>query len=342
MKNVIVLGSTGNLGVQTLEVLAKHKDKFNVIGLSAFENEKLLLSQARKLKIKKENVVLVSHDGKRKLNNLARHKNADIIANVLSGICGITPTKIALQANKTVLLGNKESLVAEGKKIMEIVRKKSQKTGRKILLSLDSEHNAITEIIAFKSQKTNKEIKSADIKKIIIPCSGGALFGKTKSQIAKATLKDILAHPKWKMGAKITIESATWINKGMEVIEAHFLFNLPLNKIEVLVHPACLVHGIVEFKDGETLAYISKPDMRNHIENALMRTLFNDTPNIFSKNYHSEIRPFKKNEFKFFRPDHKTFPGIKIVLAAFKKHPDKMKEFLKKEEKLIRMLLSNH
>lgn len=317
MKKVVVLGSTGSLGTQALEILKKYTNDFCVIGLSANSNKELLEIQAQKLKIK--NIVLTSRDGKKSLNKLAQLPEADIIINVISGTSGIDPTKTALKAGKTVLLGNKESLVAQGEEIMKLAAPKK-------LIPLDSEHNAIYEIL---QNHPNRKIK-----KIILPCSGGPFFGKTKEELSNITAKQALAHPKWKMGPKITIESAALLNKGLEIIEAHYLFNLPLTKIEARIHPECLIHGIVEFEnDPQPVAYISEPDMREHIENALLRTI-NQTP----QNRTRTIRP---DEFNLLPPDHKTFPGIKIVTEAFNRDRTKMPQFLKKEEQLITRLLKN-
>ncbi len=339
MKNVVILGSTGSLGTQTLEVLKKYPNDFCVIGLSANSNRKFLEKQTQKLEIKNttrqqrlaestpghpqgrdnENIVLASRDGEQALNKLAQLPEADIIINVLSGTSGINPTKTALSSGKTVLLGNKESLVAEGEEVMRLAK-------NLVLIPLDSEHNAIYEILR---NHPNKKIK-----KIILPCSGGPFFGKTKEELSNITTKQALIHPKWKMGPKITIESASLLNKGLEIIEAHYLFNLPLEKIETRIHPECQIHGIVEFEnDPQPVAYIAKPDMREHIENALLRAI-GKAPN-------REIRPIKPNEFTLLPPDHKTFPGIKIVTEAFNRDRTKMPQFLEKEEQLITRFLQN-
>lgn len=331
MKNIVILGSTGSLGQQALEVLEKYPKDFKVIGLSANKSQKSLQKQAKKFKISPKNIVLTSHDGAKKLNELAALPGADIIINVLSGIAGIEPTKAALKGGKIVLLGNKESLVAEGKKIMKLVRKTAPKST--LLIPIDSEHNAIFEIL--------KKYPNKKIKKIILPCSGGPFLGKTEEELKHITAEQALTHPKWDMGAKISIESATLINKGLEIIEAHYLFGLPLEKIEVKIHPECQIHGIVEFVDLSpvSIAYIAKPDMREHIENALLHTI-NKTPK-------REIRQLKPDEFHLTPlPNH--LPGIEIVLNTFKKasknpktFPSKMLDFLQKEEKAINKFLQN-
>jgi 1-deoxy-D-xylulose-5-phosphate reductoisomerase len=319
MKKVIILGSTGSLGTQTIEVLKKHPSYFKLIGISAHKNEKLLKSQRKKFKIPSKYTVLTSRDNPKKLLELCQLPEVDIVVNVLSGISGIKPTVTALKTKKIVLLGNKESLIAEGEKIMQLTKRPAS------LIPLDSEHNAIYEIL----KKHPKKI----IKKIILPCSGGPFLHKSKSQLRTLTAAQALAHPRWNMGPKISIESATLINKGLEIIEAHYLFTLPLSKIQIRIHPECRIHGIVEFKNHpQPIAYISKPDMREHIENALLRAINKTPPK-------RQIRPLKPNEFPLTPPDHKTFPGIKIVTNAFRAHPHQMRKFLQKEENIINQFL---
>jgi len=317
MKNVVILGSTGSLGTQTIEVLKRFKDDFKIIGLSANTSEELLKEQAEELKILKENTVLAS-EFPGKVLMLATNPDADIIVNVLSGTAGIEPTKAALRFEKTLLLGNKESIVADGKEVMELA-----KPGQ--LIPLDSEHNAIFEILKANPGKT--------IKKMTIPCSGGPFFGKTKEELEGLTVADALKHPKWKMGAKISLESALLINKGLEIIEAHYLFNIALEKIDTKIHPECQIHGIVEFNEAPIpQAYISAPDMREHIENAFLHILGEPIDK-------SRIQDLP-GTYTLHNPDHETFPGIKIVLDVFKNDPSKMKEFLEKEEKVIQQALA--
>jgi 1-deoxy-D-xylulose-5-phosphate reductoisomerase len=316
MKNVVILGSTGSLGTQSIEILQKYTNDFRIIGLSANTSKDVLNSQVKDLEINPENIILTSIDGDQALDDLAALEEADIIINVLSGTAGIEPTKAALRANKTLLLGNKESLVASGEEVMALAGEN--------LIPLDSEHNAIYEIIQQNPGKT--------IKKITLPCSGGPFFGQ--KDLSNITADQALAHPKWKMGKKVSIESATLLNKGLEIIEAHYLFNIPLEKIEARIHPECQIHGIVEFEnDPQQIAYISPPDMREHIENALLRSI-NQTPQ-------REIRPLEQNEFTLHTPDHETFPGIKIVTEAFNKDRTKMPQFLRNEENQINKFLQS-
>lgn len=319
MQNVVILGSTGSLGVQTLEVLEKYKKHFRVIGLSANTNKALLEKQAKKWKVK--NNILASASSSAALTNLASTQNADIIINVLSGIVGINPSLAALKAGKILLLGNKESLVADGKKLMGLIAHSSAAR----ILPLDSEHNAIFEIL--------QKFPEKKIEKIFLPCSGGPFYKKTKSEMKNITVADALAHPRWNMGPKISVESATLINKGLEIIEAHYFFNLPLSKISAIYHPEAQIHGAVKFKNEKFLtAYVSNPDMREHIENALLR----------AAGLPQKIKDFQKilpSSLK--KVSSKTLHGLALVLKFFKKNPTKMKKFLQHEEKIIQKFLMN-
>lgn len=315
MKNVVILGSTGSLGTQSVEILQKYPNDFRIIGLSANTSKDVLNSQVKDLEINPENIILTSIDGEEALNDLAKLEEADIVINVLSGIAGIESTKTALKAGKTLLLGNKESIVAAGEEVMKLAT-----PGQ--LIPLDSEHNAIYEIL--------RQNPGKSIKKIILPCSGGPFFGQ--KDLSNITVEQALAHPKWKMGQKVSIESATLLNKGLEIIEAHYLFNLPLETIEARVHPECQIHGIVEFENDSSLhAYISDPDMHEHIENALLRAI--------DKTPQNRTRTILPDEFTLLPPDHETFPGIKIVTEAFREDRAKMSKFLQKEESLIDQFL---
>lgn len=316
MKQIVILGSTGSLGRQSLEVISKHPKKFRVIGLCANKKREMLEKQAKQYGVSLDFVRAASVVGEKKCLDLVTMEAADIIINVLPGLAGLEATRAALKSKKKLLLGNKESLVAAGEEIMNIPGAKEN------LISIDSEHNAIAEIIM---QNPGKEIE-----KIIIPCSGGPFIGKTKDELKGLLAEDALEHPRWKMGKKVTIESATLINKGFEIIEAHFLFDLPLEKIKTMIHPQCMIHGVVEFKN-ETYAYLSEPDMREHIENSLLRAI-GAVPETSGK-----IKPLKNMEI--LEPDHETFPGIKIVLSHFRDDPKKMKEFLIHEEAVIEKFL---
>lgn len=313
-KKIVVLGSTGSLGIQTLELLKKYRKHFEVVGLSANKNLKLLKKQAQKFKVK--NFTLTAKDGSKKISKLI--SLGDIVVNVISGVAGIGPTEFALKAGKTLLLGNKESLVAEGKKIMNLSRENQ-------IIPIDSEHNAIYEIL--------KKYPNLKVEKIILPCSGGPLINKTQKQLMSVTAHQALNHPKWKMGKKISLESATLINKGLEIIEAHYLFGLPLRKILVVLHPQCLIHAAVKFKE-KTVAYFAAPDMREHIENALVHAA--NLPAI-----KRNIRVLNSAKFKFDKISKLKLPGIKVVLNAFQRNQRSLKKFLIKEEKVLEKFLAD-
>jgi 1-deoxy-D-xylulose-5-phosphate reductoisomerase len=327
-KKLVILGSTGNLGVQTLEVLSRYRESFQVVGLSAHQNADLLAKQKTKIERRQAGTpvqtALTSIDGPGALVRLATHPDADIVINVLSGLSGIEPSIAALKANKILLTANKESIVTEGEKIMALAKLDQ-------LIPLDSEHNAIYEILKHLSPGT-KPVK------IILPCSGGPFHQLTEEELASKTIADALKHPRWNMGAKISLESALLINKGLEIIEAHHLFNFPIDKIDVRIHPECQIHGMVETQSGETYAYTSEPDMKEHIENALLRTLTGSPRGDFS-NRPEKIRPISPNEIPQIRPNHALLPGIEIVKQH---HANKtLKEFLLHEEEIIQKALAS-
>lgn len=287
---ILVLGSTGNLGQQCLELVEKHN--LEISALTGHTNAELLAEQGEKFSCK---TVLSSRE-----DILPLIADADVVVNLLSGLSGIAPSLEALRQNKILLTANKESIIAEG---------------LNGLIPIDSEHNAIYEILQHSDKSPSK---------LILPCSGGPLL---KTPLADATLEKILAHPRWKMGPKVTVESALLINKGFEILEAHYLFGFPLEKIEVRIHPECQIHGMVEFTDGSNLAYIAEPDMREHIENALLRALGQELPP-------RNIAPAEFTPHDF--PIH--LPGIDLVLGAFKN--GKIRDFLTLEESLMPEFLS--
>ncbi len=324
MKKVVILGSTGSLGTQTLEVLEKYPKDFKVIALACNQNEKLILSQAKKFAIQQENIFIASKHPAKNLLKLTSLKDADIVVNVLSGVSGILPTTIALKAKKILLLGNKESLVANGYEVMKLAKNAT-------LIPLDSEHNSIHEIL--------KKFPNKKIKNIFLSCSGGPFWDKTAGELEALTPEKALKHPKWNMGAKISIESATLINKGLEIVESYYFFKLPLSKIHAFINPDCLIHAIVEFEgenknETDSYAYVSEPDMREHIENALLESI-NKTAKCVIKKI-----PKILYESKIIKNTN-TLPlkGISIVLNNFKKR--KMKSFLALEEKTIQEFLQN-
>jgi 1-deoxy-D-xylulose-5-phosphate reductoisomerase len=273
MRRVIILGSTGSIGTQALDVIRHTHDRFQVVGLAAASNHELLVGQIREfmppvVAVSDETAANELHAGLAGLRSvemvvgaeaaeqLARELDADIVLNAMVGAVGLPPTLAALQSGKTLALANKESLIVGGELVMDLVKGEPER-----LVPVDSEHAALAQCLRGESRE--------DLKRVIITASGGPFRGWTREELAKASVKEALAHPTWKMGPKITIDSATLMNKGLEVIEAHFLFGLGYSQIDVVVHPESVVHGIAEFADGAMVAQLSKPDMRLPIQLAL-------------------------------------------------------------------------
>lgn len=274
MKKVSILGSTGTIGLNTLEVIRRNKDKLNVFSLVADNNWELLLNQILEfnpeyavinnknyyseikevIKSKKIKTKILTGDEGVKL--ASTHESIDIVVSAISGISGIKPTYYSVCAGKYIALANKESLVSAG----EIITKKLKET-KSVIVPVDSEHSAIFQLLEGKKRK--------DVKKIIIPASGGPFIDYKLDELKNIDVKKALTHPVWKMGRKISIDSATLANKGLEVIEAHYLFGLGYNKISVLIHRQCIVHGMIEMVDGAIFAHLGCPDMKLPITFAL-------------------------------------------------------------------------
>ncbi len=271
MKKILILGSTGSIGVSSLDVVRNLKNEFSIAGLSANGNIDLLEKQINefgirnvcvrdprkaseiKKKVPSDVKVLSGDDG---LLELAATLDYDILIGAMVGFSGLLPTIEAIKRGKRIALANKETLVAAG----EFVNKLLKEYGSEIL-PVDSEHSAIFQCLTGESHK--------EIKRLILTASGGPFFRCTREELECVSIEQALAHPTWKMGSKITIDSATMMNKGLEVIEAHWLFNVPADKIDVVIHPQSIIHSMVEFIDGSVKAQLSKPDMKLPIQYAL-------------------------------------------------------------------------
>ena len=268
-RRITVLGSTGSIGTQGLEVIAQHSDKFEIVGLSAGKNVELLAEQIRKFNPQKVSVIdeksaavlkqnLGSTDTKIVVGENASADIAglscDVVLNGITGAAGLPATISALKSGAKLALANKESLVIGGKLVLDIADVDQ-------IIPVDSEHSALAQCL-------RGEDKS-QIKKLILTASGGPFRGKSKSELEKVTLEETLKHPTWAMGQVVTINSATLMNKGLEVIEAHLLFGIDFQNIEVVVHPQSIVHSLVEFVDGSTMAQASPPNMKVPIALAL-------------------------------------------------------------------------
>lgn len=272
-KNISVLGSTGSIGLQTLEVISSFPNKFSIIGLAARDNLGLLAEQIKRfspkivsvdteasaetLQKKLGKTQTVIYFGSEGLVKVSTHKDADTVVVAVPGSAGIVPTFEAIKLRKNIALASKEVLVAAGDIIMkEAARKKIS------LVPIDSEHSGIAQCL-----KGEDPLK---IKRVILPASGGPFLELPKEKLSKVTVSEALAHPNWRMGEKISVDSATLMNKGFEVIEAHHLFGLDYSKIDVIMHPQSIVHAFIEFVDGSFLAQLSAPDMRIPIQYALL------------------------------------------------------------------------
>ena len=263
MRDIVILGSTGSIGVQALEVIAANPTKFRVVGLSAGANNvERLISQVKKFDVP---IVGTSGDGKTLKSELSGVEvidgadaaksiaalSCDVVLNGITGSIGLGPTLAALEVGNKVALANKESLVAGGDLVMS--------HGRDRIIPVDSEHSALFQALA--------SGKSSDVQKFILTASGGPF--RDVSDLSKVTLADALNHPTWSMGPVVTINSATLVNKGLEIIEAHYLFDVPYSKIDAVIHPQSVVHSMVEFKDGSTIAQASPPNMKGPISYAI-------------------------------------------------------------------------
>lgn len=304
-KKVTIFGSTGSIGIQALEVLEKLQDEFEIYGLCAGSNADLLNEQIKKFNPKKVcvsknanqvnfNSILVGENG---MLELASDKNSDIILMAVSGRFGLKPTLAAIENGIDIALANKETLVMAGEIVMNAAKKHNVN-----ILPVDSEHSAIHQCI--------KNIQ--DVSKLIITASGGPFLNKSAYEMEHSDIHQVLAHPRWKMGKKITVDSATLMNKGLEVIEAHHLFGLSYDDIEVVIHPQSIIHSAVEYKDGSVIAQLGLPSMHIPIQYAL--TFPERLEGIKSKSFSfSEIA-----RLDFSEPNLEKFPCLRLALEAGK------------------------
>lgn len=312
MKRVTILGSTGSIGRNALNVIDNCEDQFSVIGLSANRNSQLLIEQAKKYQPKFVSIIdsegadyveqkLRSFDvkilkGREGLLELASYENSDLLLNALVGTSGMEPTINAIRSKVDVALSNKESLVMAGSIINELAIRNGVK-----IFPVDSEHSAIWQCLAGEDSK--------EINKIILTGSGGPFRTLPIEKFNTITLDQALNHPNWDMGNKITIDSATMMNKGLEVIEAYWLFNLPPEKIEIVIHPQSIIHSMVEFKDKSIKAQLGLPDMKIPIQYALTYPSHHET------NW-EELDLTEINKLTFEKPDFAKFPCMKLAFEV--------------------------
>lgn len=298
MKRIILLGSTGSIGTQTLEIIRAHPEEFQIIGLSAHGNTQLFEKQVREFQPKYVLLTSMSENPTQALMSLAQTPEADLIVNALSGSAGCMPMYASLQVGKTVALANKESLVMAGEFFMQIIKE----TGAKIL-PIDSEPSAIWQILETRARGYNGN--RDDIEKIILTASGGPFWKWKKEELERVSTREALKHPTWKMGEKVSIDSATLMNKAFEIIEARWLFTLPVAKIDVVIHRQSLVHSFVQFIDGNISALLSSADMRIPISYALFYP--ERRMNLLSR------LDFSQLQLTFEKPDYSIFEGPKLA-----------------------------
>ena len=241
MRDVIILGSTGSIGVQALEVIANNRDRFRVVGLAAGSNRDAVAAQAEQFGVR--HTAFGADDAAQ----LVRDVRADVVLNGITGSVGLKPTLAALESGATLALANKESLIVGGTLVTE-------KAAPGQIVPVDSEHSAIAQAL--------RSGEKSEVRRLVLTASGGPFRGRSRESLAGVTPREALAHPTWDMGLVVTTNSSTLVNKGLEVIEAHLLFGVPYDRIDVTVHPQSIVHSMVEFVDGPTIAQASPPDMR--------------------------------------------------------------------------------
>ncbi|SER59910.1 1-deoxy-D-xylulose-5-phosphate reductoisomerase [Salipaludibacillus aurantiacus] len=312
MKKINLIGSTGSIGIQTLDVIRSHPEKFKLEALSFGRNFEEGIQQIEEFKpalisvssddiagkVKKEMTytapVLYGQEG---LVEAAVYGDADLLVNAVMGRIGLEPTLKAIEAGKNIAIANKETLVTAGHIVTEMSRKHGVK-----LIPVDSEHSAIDQCLHGDSEK--------EVSKLILTASGGSFRDLSRKELENVTVKDALKHPNWNMGAKITIDSATMMNKGLEVIEAKWLFNMPYEKIDVLLHKESIIHSMVEYIDGSILAHLGTPDMRVPIQYALSE------PDRLDLKGGDRLKLWEVGALHFEKMDYDRFRCLKMAFEA--------------------------
>jgi 1-deoxy-D-xylulose-5-phosphate reductoisomerase len=291
MKRVVVLGSTGSIGTQTLDIIRQFPSELKLVGLAAARNEVLLSEQAASLGVTE--TVLFERDGMDALVRLATLPEADIVVVSVAGVIGLLPTFEAIKAGKQIALASKEVLVAAGEIVMPLCEKHGV-----TMTPIDSEHSAIFQCL--------QGYRSDQVSELILTASGGPFRGKTRDDLQAITVEQALNHPTWNMGGKITIDSATLMNKGLEMIEARWLFGASIDQVKVCVHPQSIIHSMVKFTDGSVLGQLGWPNMRLPIAYAL---LYPERPTNDLKNWD----PTDSGMLTFEKPDEETFRCLSLA-----------------------------
>lgn len=314
MKPITLLGSTGSIGTQTLDILAQYPDQFRLVGLAARQNVDLMARQIRQFKpeivaicdssklaelkaaiadLDPQPLILAGEEG---VVEVARYGDAEAVVTGIVGCAGLLPTIAAIEAGKDIALANKETLIAGGPVVLPLIQKHGVK-----LLPADSEHSAIFQCL--------QGVPAGGLRRIILTASGGAFRDRPVETLASVTVADALKHPNWSMGPKITIDSATLMNKGLEVIEAHFLFGMDYDGIDIVIHPQSIIHSLIELQDTSVLAQLGWPDMR--------------LPLLYALSYPERIYTdwetldlVKAGNLTFREPDHQKYPCMQLAYAA--------------------------
>lgn len=314
MKKIGILGATGSIGTQTLEIVRNHRDEVQVVALAAGKNAALLEKQIREfeprlavlwdeeasrdLKERVRDLDVKVLSGMEGLLEIAAMEEMEALVTAVVGMIGVQPTLAAIEHGKDILLANKETLVTAGHLLMPLAKEKGVK-----ILPVDSEHSAIF-------QSLNGEKKS-QVKKILLTASGGPFRGKKREELAGMRVEDALKHPNWSMGRKITIDSATMVNKGLEVMEAKWLFDVELDQIQVVVQPQSIIHSMVEYADGSIIAQLGLPDMKLPIQYALFYPDRKPMPG-------PELDFYELAQITFEKPDLETFTGLQLAFDAMR------------------------
>jgi 1-deoxy-D-xylulose-5-phosphate reductoisomerase len=314
MKSITLLGSTGSIGTQTLEIVADHPDKFRIVGLAAGRNIELLSTQIRAFKpeivaiadptqldelraaiadVAPQPVLVTGEAG---IVEVAAYGDAQAVVTGIVGCAGLLPTIAAIKAGKEIALANKETLIAGGPVVLPLVAKHGVK-----LLPADSEHSAIFQCL--------QGVPEGGLKRIILTASGGAFRDWPVEKLPQVTVADALKHPNWSMGRKITVDSATLMNKGLEVIEAHYLFGVDYDRIDIVIHPQSIIHSLIEVQDTSVLAQLGWPDMRLPLLYAL------SWPERISTNW-EPLDLVKSGDLTFRQPNHDKYPCMQLAYAA--------------------------
>ncbi|MBX3095847.1 MAG: 1-deoxy-D-xylulose-5-phosphate reductoisomerase [Fimbriimonadaceae bacterium] len=306
MRNVVVLGATGSIGRQTLDVVRRLPDRLRIVGLTANSSSGPLRQLAKEFGV--ENLALMSAKagnesgipgGMEAVVDVATQAEADTIVVAVAGVIGLVPTLAAIRAGKQIALASKEVLVAAGELVMPLIRKSN-----KPLTPIDSEHSAIFQCVQ------GAPVDAID--SIILTASGGPFRGKTRDDLKSVTREQALNHPTWKMGGKITVDSATLMNKALEMIEARWLFDLPMSKVDAVIHPQSIIHSLVRFRDGSVLGQMGWPDMRLPIQYAL---LYPERVDSGLKTWN----PIDTPDLSFEKPDPHTFRALHLAREAMKR-----------------------